>query len=118
MLNSVLSDTPSEELKGGDWADGWSMEDMTPELGVERGFYQRDINSVCNASLRLPLRSLKGAGSEIGAPYQVLQNWGLQKKVNHYINYQFDILFKKVCEHAAAIRKSYETKCVLMFTNM
>lgn len=43
------------------------MQDMTPELGVERGFYQRDINSVCNASLRLPLRSVKGAGSEMGA---------------------------------------------------
>lgn len=50
------------------------MEDTTPELNVERGFYQQDIKSVCNASPSLPLRSLKGTGSEIGAPYQMLQN--------------------------------------------
>lgn len=56
------------------------MEDTTPELDVERGVYQQDINSVCNASPRLPLRSLKGTGSEIGAPYQMLQNWGLLYK--------------------------------------
>lgn len=53
------------------------MEDRTPELDVERGFYQQDINSVCNASPLLPLCSLKGKGSEIEAPYQMLQNWGL-----------------------------------------
>lgn len=33
--------------------------------------------TVCNASLCLPLSSLKGTGSEIGEPYQMLQNWGL-----------------------------------------
>ena len=44
---------------------------------MERGFYQQDINSVCNASPLLPLCSLKGKGSEIGVPYQMLQNWGL-----------------------------------------
>lgn len=63
--------------EGGGWTDGGSTEDTTPELHVERGFYQQDINSVCNASPRLPLRSLKGTGSEIGATYQMLQNWEL-----------------------------------------
>lgn len=50
------------------------MEDTTPELDVERGFYQRDINSVCNASHRLPLRSLKGTGRDRGTLSNVVQN--------------------------------------------
>lgn len=78
MLKSGLCDTPSVRVyRGGGRADGGNMEDRTPELHVERSFYQQDIKSVCNASPRLPLRALKGTGSEIGAPYRMLQNWGL-----------------------------------------
>lgn len=50
------------------------MEDMTLELSVERVFHQQDINLACNASSVLPLCSLKGTGSEIGEPYQMLEN--------------------------------------------
>lgn len=53
------------------------MEDTTPELDVGQGFHQQYINPVCNASPRVPLHSLKGTGSKIGVPYQVLQKWGL-----------------------------------------
>lgn len=99
----------------------------TPELDVERGFYQRDINSVCNASARLPLRSLRGTGCEIGAPYQMLHNWGLlyrnlcssqQVQLCHFTfvsltfmllsteitSNQFVILFANSIEHATTMR--------------
>ena len=84
MLSSVLSDTPSEGLKEEAQADGESMEDTTPELGVERGLYQQDTHSVCNASPRLPLRSLKrprkwdrGALSNVAKPGITVQEFML-----------------------------------------
>lgn len=76
MLKSVLSDTPSEGLRDEAGQMGESTEDETPELSAERGFYQQDINHVCNASSLLPLCiHWKVTGSVIGAPYQMLQEF-------------------------------------------
>lgn len=70
MLKHALADIPSERLK----EEAGQAEDTTPELSAERRFYQQDINHVCNASPVPPLRPLKGTGSKIGVPYQMLQN--------------------------------------------
>lgn len=87
MLDFVLADTPSEEwartdresMGGGGW-------DATPELGVERSFYQQDINSECNPSARLLLHSLKGTGSEIGAHYRMLHAGGLPRRNSCFLH--------------------------------
>lgn len=74
MLKSTQSYTPTEGSEDAMRKNGQSMKDMTPELSEERGFYQQDINHVCNALPVLPLYQLKGTGRELGAPYQMLQN--------------------------------------------
>lgn len=87
------------------------MKDVTPELGVERGFYQQDINSVCNASPR----PLKGTGSEIEAPYQMLQNWGLLYR-NSCFPYHLQLRLISFCFLAFMLRDSLNEQFV--FANL